>query len=63
MDSFLKHLETERNLSPETLRAYRKDLEQLRDFFETTDLALIAGSSTEHVRRWLAHFAELGYSR
>ncbi len=63
MDSFLQHLKTERNLSPETLRAYRKDLEQLRDFFETKDLALIANSSTEKVRRWLAHFAELGYSR
>ncbi|MGE4618405.1 MAG: site-specific tyrosine recombinase/integron integrase [Planctomycetota bacterium] len=63
MDSFLQHLKTERNLSPETLRAYRKDLEQLRDFFETSDLALIADASTEKVRRWLAHFAELGYSR
>ena len=63
MDSFLQHLKTERNLSPETLRAYRKDLDQLKDFFETKDLALIAGSSTEKVRRWLAHFAELGYSR
>lgn len=63
MDSFLQHLETERNLSPETLRAYRKDLEQLAAFFDTSDLSLIAGSSTERVRRWLAHFAELGYSR
>lgn len=63
MDSFLKHLETERNLSPETLRAYRKDLEQLRDFFEVKDLAQIATQESTEVRRWLAHFAEVGYSR
>ena len=31
MDRFLHHLEHERNLSPETVRAYRNDLEQLCD--------------------------------
>ena len=52
MDSFLKHLETERNLSPETLRAYRKDHEQLRDFFEVKDLSQIDTKESTEVRRW-----------
>ncbi len=63
MDSFLTHLEAERNLSPETLRAYRKDLEQLRDFFEVEDLEQVAAKDNSEVRRWLAHFTEVGYSR
>ncbi|MGB1072352.1 MAG: site-specific integrase, partial [Planctomycetota bacterium] len=58
MDSFLKHLETERNLSPETLRAYRKDLEQLQDFFKAKKLSDLVDTSAEEVRRWLAHFGE-----
>ena len=63
MESFLKHLETERNLSPETLRAYRKDLEQLQDFFKAKKLSELVDSSAEEVRRWLAHFGGRGYSR
>ncbi|MDG1455637.1 MAG: tyrosine recombinase XerC [Planctomycetota bacterium] len=63
MDSFLQHLESERNLSSETLRAYRKDLEQLQEFFQVNNLSELVSRSTEEVRRWLAHFGELGYSR
>jgi site-specific recombinase XerD len=34
-DDFLTHLEVERNLSPNTLRAYESDLRQFIDFWES----------------------------
>ncbi|MGA1201904.1 MAG: tyrosine recombinase XerC [Planctomycetota bacterium] len=72
MDRFLAHLEVERNLSPETLRAYRSDLEQLYEFFEVAFDAqgaigdgadAIVGLDVYQARRYLAHLQASGYSK
>lgn len=68
MDRFLAHLEVERNLSPETLRAYRSDLEQLYEFFEVKvdareDASEITGLDVFQARRYLAHLQNTGYSK
>ncbi|HIA27284.1 MAG TPA: tyrosine recombinase XerC [Planctomycetes bacterium] len=63
MEKFLAHLEGERNLSPETIRAYRNDLVQLATFFSTEDLSDLADIDIYEVRRYLAHLATRGYSK
>ena len=63
MDRFLAHLEVERNLSPETLRAYRSDLEQLYDFFRAENETDIVGLDVFQARRYLAHLQTTGYSK
>ena len=59
---FIRYLAAERQLSPHTVRAYRSDLEQLRDFLETEyGLAFPAGNDAEawgmvreeHLRRFV----------
>lgn len=60
---FLTHLEVERNFSGESLRAYRNDLAQFRDFLEkrgTPDLTLV-----DHLalRAYLAGMSEHQYER
>ena len=59
---FIRYLAAERQLSPHTVRAYRSDLEQLRDFLETEyGLAFPAGRDAEawaavreeHLRRFV----------
>ena len=56
LDSFLEHLEWERNLSPATLRAYRREI---RSFIEFADSELALKSppmvSPVAVRAYLAH--------
>jgi site-specific recombinase XerD len=56
LDTFLEHLEWERNLSPETLRAYRREI---RSFIEFADSELALTSShmvnPVAVRAYLAH--------
>lgn len=63
MEKFLAHLEGERNLSPETIRAYRNDLDQLKAFFSTENLSDLADLDVYEVRRYLAHLATSGYSK
>ncbi|MFQ5654436.1 MAG: site-specific tyrosine recombinase/integron integrase [Planctomycetota bacterium] len=63
MEGFLRHLRIERNLSPETIRAYRADLEQLRDFFGVKKLEELAGLDVYQVRRFLAHLNTSRYSK
>ncbi len=60
ISDFLQHLEVERNLSPRTLDAYRRDLAQFADFVGaamTTDgtSPLLARIDTLLLRRYLAH--------
>ncbi|ABB33257.1 tyrosine recombinase XerC [Geobacter metallireducens RCH3] len=54
--AFIRHLETERNVSPHTLAAYRSDLAQFREFVrqETGAAAEPEGVSHLLIRRWLA---------
>lgn len=63
MQGFLNHLEKERNLSPETLRAYQRDLLQLKDFFEVEELERLATLDTYAVRRYLSHLSNRNYSK
>ena len=63
MKCFFTHLRDERNLSPETLRAYRNDLEQLRIFSKVEHLLELADVDVYHVRRYLAHLNSKGYSK
>ncbi len=63
MDRFLSHLEIERNLSPETLRAYRSDLEQLYEYFEVKGDKELLRLDVYSARRYLAHLQSNGYSK
>ena len=60
---YLRHLEDERNLSPNTLRAYRRDLERFLDFLATDylgrDAATIGARDVDAlaVRSYLAGLA------
>jgi tyrosine recombinase XerC len=55
IEKFLEYLATEKGASPETLRAYRKDLEQLAEFLKEKDLAEV---NLPKVRLFLAHIAK-----
>jgi len=46
LDSFLHYIETARNVSPHTLRAYKRDLTEFRDF-----IAKMPGLELQHVDR------------
>ncbi|MEM7166963.1 MAG: tyrosine recombinase XerC [Planctomycetota bacterium] len=63
MKDFLRHLRDERDLSPETLRAYQKDLEQMQEFFEVEELRSLASMDTHQVRRYLAFLNGQNYSK
>jgi integrase/recombinase XerC len=54
--AFCRYLDTERNVSPHTLSAYRLDLEQLADFVarETGDVARVGDVDHLMLRRYLA---------
>ncbi|MEM7262289.1 MAG: site-specific integrase, partial [Planctomycetota bacterium] len=63
MQDFIRHLRDERNLSPQTIRAYTTDLEQLREFFQVKSLDELAQIDTQQVRRFLAFLDDEGYSK
>ncbi|MBT1074887.1 tyrosine recombinase XerC [Geobacter grbiciae] len=54
--AFIRHLETERNVSPHTLAAYRSDLAQFREFVRQETGAAAGPEGVSHllIRRWLA---------
>ncbi|MGH2663303.1 MAG: tyrosine recombinase XerC [Actinomycetota bacterium] len=62
IERFLRHLELERHLSPNTVAAYRGDLRSLAEFLERggTDLST---ATHGQLRRWLAHLATRGFAR
>ncbi len=61
--AFLEHLEWERNLSPATLKAYRREIVRARDFL-SGDLNLEgpAAVTPAAIRSFLAHLHSLGLS-
>ena len=61
LESFLEHLEWERNLSPATLRAYRREIRSLVEFVDSAlDIAGPALVTPVTVRAYLAHLHSLG---
>ena len=61
VENFLEHLEWERNLSPATLRAYRREILSLIDFVESElEIVRPAMVSPVIVRAYLAHLHTRG---
>ncbi len=61
LDLFLEMLAAERNASPHTLRAYRRDLEGFAEFLAKRGRGL-AQADSEDVRAYLKHLAQRGMS-
>ncbi len=62
IDGFAAHIAQERRLSPNTVTAYRRDLEHLASFLNRNRSSLRTTSYRE-LRRFLAHEHTLGYAR
>lgn len=61
IESFLKHLESEKRLSPHTVGAYKGDLIQFRDFLHTTfSVDDIATANHTMIRDWIVSLVESG---
>ncbi|HEX6263591.1 MAG TPA: tyrosine recombinase XerC [Actinomycetota bacterium] len=62
IEDFCRHLTLERRLSPHTVSAYRRDLEDLDRFLRRGDSSL-AEATHALLRRWLAQLRTLGLAR
>jgi len=62
VDAFVRHLELERRLSPNTVGAYRRDLISLATFLHRSGSPLAAADHPQ-LRRFLAQQHTLGYAR
>lgn len=61
-ERFLHHLRVERGLSPNTVAAYRRDLEQFRAFLEEEGIP-VEEVTVHDLQTWLFHLHEQGYAR
>lgn len=62
LETFVAHLRDERKLSPNTVGAYRRDLDQLFRFLERGHIAVTSATYYD-LRRFLGQQATLGYAR
>ena len=61
IDSFLKYLQYEKRLSPNTVLAYQIDLQQLHDFLQTQHAhSEISTASYSQIRTWIVSLVETG---
>lgn len=63
MEGYLRHLRAERRLSPQTVRAYRADLELFLDFCRRSGVEDPSLVDHRLLRRYLAHLQTRGYAR
>ncbi|MEK7252117.1 MAG: tyrosine-type recombinase/integrase [Actinomycetota bacterium] len=62
VSEFLLRAEAERNLSPHTRQAYRRDLAQFLDFADRLGTRTLAAVDRRAVRRWQAQLATRGFA-
>lgn len=62
-DAFLKYLESERNLSAHTIRAYLGDLDSFIEHLEKLDVTEFSKLELSHIRSWLANQQVKGGAR
>jgi integrase/recombinase XerC len=65
IEKFLRHLRDARNASPHTLRSYRGDLEQFRDYFAPPGAKPVPLEKIDHrlIREFLGHLHAQGLER
>ena len=59
---FVHRIEVERGLSPHTVAAYGRDLEQFTDFCDRLGIDQLDGVTRRAIRRYMAQLATRGYS-
>jgi site-specific recombinase XerD len=61
-DDYLTRISAERGLSPHTVAAYRRDLDQFLEFLSRLEIVTLAGADRRVVRRFLANLGSRGYA-
>ncbi len=63
VEEYVSRLRSQRNLSPHTVAAYRRDLAQFLSFCDANGIQSVRAVGRDEVRDWLAHLSTNGYAR